>query len=344
MERVPAQDPLSLRSGAQVGPWRVVSRHGRGGSSLVYRVEHAGPQAGEPFALKIALRPMDERFEREVEMLSRVRHSQVPRLRDSGLWTGASGAVFPYLVLEWLEGAPLYAWAERNKLTPRQAMSLVAQVGRALAAVHAVEGVHRDVKGEHVRVAPGGRAVLTGFGSSTYRGARMLARPSELPGTPPYWSPEALRYLWRIRRRATTCYEARPADDVYALGVLAYRLVTGTYPPGWAPQGDGVIRAEPVAPERLVTVNSELAALIRRMLSQDPAARGSAEEVAEALEQAARKVGRWADQPIVRKGTWASRADALRGGLRRPEVAWTGWLAAAALGGSTGAQELAGPA
>lgn len=334
MELLLAQDPSYLRPGTQVGEWRVVSRRGRGGSGVVYRVEHAEQENGEPFALKIALRPMDEHFACEAEMLARVRHGYVPRLRDSGRWTGAGGAVFPYLVMQWVEGEPLFQWAERNTITSRQAMIFVAQVGRALAAVHAMGGVHRDVKGENVLVASGGPAMLTDFGSSTYRGARELTRSSELPGAPQYWSPEALHYLWRIRRRSTASYEARPSDDVYALGVMAYRLVTGTYPPGWAPKGDGVTRAGPVAPERLVTVNSELATLIRRMLSQEPAARGRAEEVAEALEQAAKRAGRWADQPIVRKGTWASRMDALRAELRRPEVAWMGWLAAAVLGGA----------
>jgi hypothetical protein len=236
--------------------------------------------------------------------------------------------------MECVEGEPLYEWAQRNKITSGQSMRMVAQIGRALAATHAMGGVHRDMKGGNVLVAPGGRAVLTGFGSSTYRGARPLTRQPEFPGTAPYWSPEALRYQWRIRRRSTASYEASPADDVYALGVMAYRLVTGTYPPGWAPDGDGVTRAEQVAPEALVTVSPELAALIRRMLSKDAVARGSAEDVAEALEQAARKAGRRADQPIARKKTWEARVDALRSGLRRPEVAWAGWLAATALGGA----------
>jgi Protein kinase domain len=332
MERVPVQDPSFLSPGAQVGPWRVVSLCARGRSSGVFRVEHLEQKDGEPFALKLALHAMDGRFEHEVELLSRVRDGHVPRLKDSGLWRADSGAVFPYLVTEWIQGEPLYAWAERHKLTSRQAMSVVAQISRALAAVHAAEGVHRDVTGAHVRVEKGGRAVLMGFGSSTYRGARPLTPQLEMPGTPPYWSPEALHYLWRIRSRATTSYEARPADDVYALGVLSYRLVTGSYPPGWAPQGDGVLRAGRIAPERLVTVSPALATLIRRMLSQDPEARGRAEEVAEALEHAARKAGRRADQPIVRRGTWASRLEALRSGLSRPEVAWLGWLAAAVLG------------
>src|SRR4051812_44494661 len=101
MEMVPAQDPSYLRPGTRVGPWRVVSQRGRGRSSVVYRVEREGAQLGEHFALKIALHPRDERFEHEVEMLSRVRHGPVPRLRDSGLWTAAGGTVFPYLVMEW---------------------------------------------------------------------------------------------------------------------------------------------------------------------------------------------------------------------------------------------------
>jgi hypothetical protein len=315
----------------------VVSRRGQGSYGVIYLAEPVGQEGAGPVALKLALHAGDERFEREVELLSRLKHPHVPRLLDSGTWTAGQGASFPFLVMEWVEGMPLYGWATRHKLTSLQALSLLAQVARALAATHEVEGLHRDVKGDNVLVAEGGHAVLMDFGSASYLGARVLTRPKVPVGTPQYWSPDAQLFQWMFERSATARYEADPADDVYALGVMAYRLVTGEYPPEalvWETDGDmpRLASAERVQPEALVTVCPELAVLIRQMLSEKPSARGSAAEVAQALEHAAKTAGRKAKRPITRRRKRVAAARRKQLGLRRPVVAWLGWLTAAAMG------------
>ena len=81
-----------------------------------------------------------------------------------------------------------------------------------------------------VRVSDG-QAGLIDFGAGNIRGAPTLTAPPLPPGTPAYRSPEAIRFQWDYRSHPTARYEAQPADDVYALGVTAYQLVTGTYPP-----------------------------------------------------------------------------------------------------------------
>jgi serine/threonine protein kinase len=287
--------------------------------------------------LKLALHPGDERFEREVELLRRLNHPHVPRLLDSGTWTSPEGTSLPFLVMEWVEGVPLYEWATRHKLTSRQALKLVAQVARALAATHEVEGVHRDVKGDNVLVTEEGRAVLMDFGSATYRGARVLTKPRFPVGTPNYWSPEAQLFEYRFSRRATARYEAGPADDVYALGVMAHRLVTGNYPPDalvWEEEGaiPRLSKAEWVRPEEEVTVCPELADLIRQMLSEWPTARGSAAQVAQALEHAEKTAGRKANRRITPLKDRAAPGRAEPSGSWRRGVEWLGWGTAAALG------------
>ncbi len=186
-------------------------------------------------------------------------------------------------------------------------MRLLAPVASALAATHAASCVHRDVKGDNILVSQdGSRPMLLDFGAGDFLGAPTLTREVLPPGTPYYRSPEALRFHWRYRHQPGAHYEPGPADDVYALGVTAYCLVTGSYPPPVLPpellESDPSLLAngwEP--PEERATVCPELAGLIRQMLSLEPSARGSAAEVAEALEHAARTAGLKADQPIRRR-------------------------------------------
>jgi eukaryotic-like serine/threonine-protein kinase len=331
-----ALSPASLPPGTEVGPWRVVSLRGAGSYGAVYRVQKVGEEQAGPFALKLALRPLDPRFEREAEVLSRIGSLYVPQLHDQGWWVPHGGAAFPYLVMEWLEGSPLYKWAARRALSSRQVLQMLAQVARALVATHAAEGVHRDVKGDNVLVLEGGaRAVLVDFGSALLRGARRLTWHPPPPGTPQYQSPESLRFEWQSLGQRSSRYEAQPADDVYAMGVMAYRLVTGRYPPPAmdvvddARGGSRLVHPSLVRPEMLMHLSPELAALIRQMLAPEPSARGTPAELAHALEQAARSKRRAAQRPIT---PLPPRDSGLRQRLQltlRRASSWAPWLAAA---------------
>ncbi|WP_225411995.1 serine/threonine-protein kinase [Stigmatella hybrida] len=327
-------EPSALPLGVQVGAWRVLGRGGHGSYGMVYRVERVGDEGAGTFALKLSLRPMDPRFEREAELLSRLTHAHVPRLFDQGTWESPEGVSFPYLVMEWVEGVPLYEWAERHPVSSRQVLGLLAQVASALAATHAAGGVHRDVKGDNVLVcADGTKAVLMDFGSGSYAGAKRLTWRPEPPGTFQYWSIEALRFRWRFRYDDSAHYEAGPTDDVYALGVMAYRLVTGKYPPSLEPKAldmeDGYVRSKRIAPERLARVSPKLAAFIRRMLSEAPLARGNAEEVAQALVSAAMDVGRQASNVITRHSKQAAPVKEGRFGGWGTGATWLGGLTVA---------------
>ena len=298
VERGQARGPALLSPGMEVGPWRVLRGSGLGVYGFVYRVERVGQEAAGIFAMKVARYPRDPRFEREGELLARVRHPHVPRLHDRGEWTSPGGESFPYLVMDWIDGVTLYEWAARKPRSLRERLRALAQVARALEATHAVGGVHRDVKGENVLVRKeDGAALLMDFGSGNYLGASVLTRQPQPPGTPQYQSPESQRFEFEHAGEPTARYKARPADDVYALGMMAYRLVTGRYPPPALQleetEGGGTcLKPVPLAPpEKGVELGPELAALLLRMLSDDPTARGSAGEVAQALEQAAETAG-----------------------------------------------------
>jgi serine/threonine protein kinase len=268
-----------------VGSWKVQERIGSGSHGVVFRAVPADkPEAGS-YALKLALEPGDARFEREAWLLSRVHHPSVPRLEDTGSWTSPYGEAYPYVVMRRVEGLSLYAWAQEYGLTLRQAISQLAQVARALEAIHR-HGVHRDVKGGNIRVSAKGHAVLLDFGSCWYPDAAPLTDNAMPPGTGPYRSPQMIFFGYALGHGFRGYYESRAADDVYSLGVTAYRLLSGTYPandPG--PEGGATKAVRPVAPKGLDEACPELSALILRMLSEDPEARGSAKQVAEELER-----------------------------------------------------------
>ena len=317
-------DPLCLPVGLEVGPWRVKGWGGRGAYGTLYCVEREGREAEGPFALKLAIQPGDERFGREARLLSRLSSPYVPRFLEQGVWVHPSGA-FPYIVMEWVGGEPVYEWAARRNPSSRQVLRLLAQVARALEATHAAEGVHRDVKGANVLVRlADGRAFLTDFGAGHYRGAGTITSKLLAPGTPAYRSPEAWAFVNAFERHPTAHYRASACDDLFALGVLAYRLVTDEYPPPTQPgeRGSEVWREAGGlglrAPRELnPRVSPELDALILRLLAIAPVERfkGRARQAAEALEYAAQSEGTQGDEPLF---GWGAE-HGLR--LRSPEEA-----------------------
>jgi hypothetical protein len=132
-------------------------------------------------------------------------------------------------------------------------------------------------------------------------------------------------------------YEAKPTDDLYALGVMAYRLVTGIYPPPHV-QVELAEREDDdtpkwVPPEQLVTVSPQLAALIKQLLSVEPSARGSARQVAEASERAARTAGKKADAPIIARTARAVPVHLRWARALHPVLARSAWLAAGVVAG-----------
>lgn len=140
----------ALPAGTIIGGFRLLGVKGRGSYGTVYRAERVGEESAGSVALKLAHSPMDPRFEREVELLSRVRHPSIPRLHAHGVWTLRDGVDFPFIVMDWLDGMPLYAWAAAHPPSSAQALGVLAQVSGALAALHREGCVHRDVKGDNV--------------------------------------------------------------------------------------------------------------------------------------------------------------------------------------------------
>jgi hypothetical protein len=287
-----------LAPGTRVGAWRVKAFQGQGADGAVYRAERAGFRRAEPGALKVSLWLWNWRMEREVELLSRLSHPGIPRLLDRGRRQSPGGTKYPFFVMEWVQGLPLYAWAEQHSPSGAQVCRALARLARALEVVHAAGAVHRDVKGDNVLVRLSDRLpVLLDFGSCHFQGAKRLTWQSLPPVTLEYLSPQAMGFYLRSLREPEGYYPPSPADDLYALGVTAYRLMMGQYPPSLTSSqdehGTWQVRSPDVRPllESNPRVEPVLREVIVRLLSEAPEARGTAARVAEALEAGAGEAG-----------------------------------------------------
>ncbi len=135
--------------------------------------------------------------------------------------------------------------------------------------------------------------MLVDFGSCHFQGAQRLTWEALPPVTPEYLSPQALLFYIRSLRQPDGCYPPSPADDLYALGVTAYRLVMGQYPARNDAKQDEQGRWQVTSPDPRPQLESNprveplLREVIARLLSDAPEARGTASQVAEALEAAA---------------------------------------------------------
>ena len=220
--------------------FRIVRYLAKGGMGELYEAEDL--ELHERVALKTILSSIadDERsillFKREVHLARQVTHANVCRIfdvfrhRPAGDRGSAGEVVF--LAMELLHGETLAdRLARHGRLSTIDALPLVRQMAAGLAAAHHVGVVHRDFKSHNVMLVeasppnPGPRAVITDFGLAR-RSAHgdqtsiaLLSDTSEISGTPAYMAPE------QVEGGPVT-----PATDIYALGVLLFEMVTGTWP------------------------------------------------------------------------------------------------------------------
>ncbi|AKQ70365.1 Serine/threonine-protein kinase RIO1 [Myxococcus hansupus] len=288
----------ALPVGTRLDRWSVARRIGGGGNGTVYEVRSR--PGGRSYALKLAHAPSDLRFQREARALRLLRHPGVVRLRATGIWhTGT--AAYPYLVLEYVRGSTLYDWSRARNPTARHVASLLAQSAWALDAAHRRRVLHRDFKGDNLRIRDDGRLVVLDWGASWHPEASPLTSATRLPpGTGPYRSPQALLWSMQAPRQAAPSehYPYTVADDLYAMGVTFHRLVVEQYPP--------LVLQEPRPPLASATlrvlnprVPEPLARWIGELLAFTPEARpASAGSLARDVHEALARAGPAWDAPL----------------------------------------------
>jgi len=198
-----------------IGPYRVLGSLGAGGVGQVYRVQDA---VGRQLALKLLGRAgneaRDKRFAREGELTAQLNHPGIVRVHGRGV-----SPYGPYLVYELIEGHDLERCFER--LSREQLLDVILQVADALGYAHQHGVIHRDVKPGNVLLDAQGRAFLADFGMAQAAGVERLTRSGAMVGTPHYMSPEQA-----LGQRD----DYGPPTDVWALGVLLYRVLGGQAP------------------------------------------------------------------------------------------------------------------
>ncbi|MEU6020091.1 protein kinase [Micromonospora sp. NPDC047134] len=254
----------------------VRERIGLGGMSEVWRAEDE--VLGRPVAVKVlaagfAADPdLRAAIRREARAAARLAHPHVTQVYDYGE-AALDGRVVPYLVMQLVEGRNLADRLAEGPLAWPAALRMAAQVAAALAAAHRIGVVHRDIKPANVMLTDTGAKVLD-FGIAALAGPPSAAGTVGEPmmGTPAYTAPE------RLRAAAPD-----PASDVYALGVLLYRALTGAVPLPVSSWEDALVvhaNRRPVPPLRVAGLPADSAALVLACLDPEPGRRPTAGQLA----------------------------------------------------------------
>ncbi|GEL74894.1 serine/threonine-protein kinase [Myxococcus virescens] len=279
--------PAVLSPGDVVKGYTVVRHLDQGGFGTVY----LATQDEQPCALKLVERQRVEgRVEKEVSILLRLKHPNVVGIRGFTYWQ-AEERDFALIAMEYVEGRKLSAWVREENPSARRIAKVTLDVARALAASHEAGVVHRDVKDANVMVRDAdGLAVLVDYGIGDYAGAPSGVTQSILPpGTMEYRPPEAWLFIRKYFGQKGFRYVSVPSDDVWALGIVLYRLLTARLPFDTGAEEayiQGVIDKSPVPPHYVNRfVPERLGMLCMRLLEKDPAARPDASTVCAALEE-----------------------------------------------------------
>lgn len=205
------------------GRYRLLDLIGKGGTASVYK---AYQESLDRYVAIKFLHPalpdetlLRERFRLEARHVASLTHPNIIQIYDFGNESGSY-----YIAMEFIEGQTLEEQlseleARQQRLPLPQALQIIRETGRALAYAHRQGIIHRDVKPGNIMLGRDGRIVIMDFGLAKLVAAPHLTREGHISGTPDYMAPEQIQGF--------------PLDtrvDIYGLGVVIYRLITGRLP------------------------------------------------------------------------------------------------------------------
>ena len=238
--------------------YRVLSRIGHGGSSVVYLAERESDKQRVVLKILNATPGLDEallqRFVQEFDIISSIDHPNVVKIFDRGFSDRRA-----YIAMEYFPSGSL-AEVIVGGLNARQALSLLAQAASALREIHTRGIIHRDIKPSNLMARPDGSIALADFGIAKRLGNDFgQTRQGEIYGTPYYISPEQI--------------EGNPAtaqSDIYALGIIFHEMLTGKRPFEAESVSELIAMHVKATRPKLPEALAEYQALLDRMLAVAP--------------------------------------------------------------------------
>jgi serine/threonine protein kinase len=272
--------------------FRIISKLGAGGMSVVYRAHNE--MLKKDVAIKVlhphlvTNRMSLERFRQEAQAASQIDHENVVRIIDFGIAAGSR----PYIVMDYLEGHSLSEWIKKEgQLELDRAIEIFVQLADALSYAHQKGIIHRDLKPSNVILVPrrkaGGEvAKIVDFGIAKLQphegaDAAALTQTGDVFGSPLYMSPEQCKGEKLDNR-----------SDIYSLGCLMYETLTGVTPINGANMLEILYRhmnemprsMKKVAPS--LKIPQQIEAIVFKALAKEPANRyNSMEELRQDLEE-----------------------------------------------------------
>ncbi len=251
--------------------FKVLEEIGSGGQGFVYRAKQLGTK--RIVALKVmregvfASKEERQRFEREVELASRLDHPNIAAVYECGQDAGRA-----YFAMQYVDGEPLDIYMSTRTLDIPDTLRMFLQICGAIAYAHQRGVIHRDVKPSNMIVDASGKAYVVDFGlakvirtiDSAVGGS--VTQVGDFAGTWYYASPEQVR-------REPSLIDVR--TDVYALGVILYELLTDCYPYRISDESkEGIahhiLNTEPTSPSAIRRdIDDELETIVLRALHKD---------------------------------------------------------------------------
>lgn len=271
---MPTPQPRPAEIPAEIGGYRIQRVLGSGGMATVYAALQKQPR--RTVALKVMRAGGDartalHRFKREIEILGRLRHPFIAQVYDAGVHDDGRGAV-PYYVMEYVPGAKtLLEYAASKDLDTRQRLKLFVKVCAAIEHGHQHKVIHRDLKPDNILIDERGEVKVIDYG---------VARAMEIKVGEQTMQTEAGRLVGTVQYMSPEQVEATPQDldarcDVYSLGAVLYKLLTGKLPHDFEGlplfEVTRMIREEiPVKPSTyLPEVRGDLETIIIKALAKD---------------------------------------------------------------------------
>jgi len=262
--------------GRELGSVRIVGEIGSGGMATVYKAYQ--PLLERDVAVKVLSLDVRrgeflQRFRREAQAVAKLRHPNILSIHDFGVEDDLA-----YIIMDYVPGGTLADLVD-NRLPLERAIDITIQVGDALHYAHTKGIVHRDVKPANILMDTNGRPLLTDFGLVKFLTAseQLTKHGTEMIGTAAFVAPEQVRGG-----------EVDARSDVYALGTVLYKMVTGCLPFEME-DGVGVFRKVEESPMPPTRFNSslpiEVEQVILKAIAREPEDRyQSALEMVEALQ------------------------------------------------------------